>query len=52
MSPVLRGVFGRDTGDLPIMERSEMIPKAQGLPGGGGTGHRVAREAGAQCWGQ
>ena len=27
MSAVVRWVFGRDTGDLPIMKRSEMTPK-------------------------
>jgi hypothetical protein len=27
MSAVARWVFGRDRGDLPIMERSEMTPK-------------------------
>jgi len=33
MSAVARWVFGRDRGDLPIMERSEMTPKP--LPAAG-----------------
>ena len=30
MSAVVRWVFGRDTGDLPIMKRSEMTPTWSG----------------------